>query len=204
MRLFPLSITLFLTFLVASCVPIPAPQPIAAPPPPPVVKLTAGPYWHSDGPEATTADALAYYGALKPLTGDELDNEHKRLLQEVESSPGNQVPALQLVLLASLPAQKLVSPEQAIKFLETARQNADLHRQLADLFILLNDQLNSHVTVQAQSKQGSQTLRSTKKKLTTQSEDLNSCRQERDELAEKLLKLQNIERDLIDRDRKKP
>jgi len=204
MRLFPLSITLFLTFLVASCVPIQPPQPIAAPPPPPVVKLTAGPYWHSDGPEATPADALAYYGALKPLTGDELDNEHKRLLQEVESSPGNQVPALQLVLLASLPAQKLVSPEQAIKFLETARQNADLHRQLADLFILLNDQLNSHVTVQAQSKQGSQTLRSTKKKLTTQSEDLNACRQERDELAEKLLKLQNIERDLIDRDRKKP
>ncbi|MDD5758358.1 MAG: hypothetical protein PHI06_04680 [Desulfobulbaceae bacterium] len=203
MRLLPLSFFLLLTFIMTGCLPIQPSQPVA-PPPAPVLKLSAGPYWHSDGPEATLADALAYYGALKPLTSDELDSEHKRLLQAIESSPGDQVPALQLVLLAGLPDQKLVTPEQAIKFLETARQNADLHRQLADLFILLNDQLTSHVTVQAQSKQGSQTLRSTRKKLTTQSEDLNACRQERDDLAEKLQKLQNIERDLIDRDRKKP
>lgn len=204
MRFFTHALTICLIFLLTSCVPTPPPQPIVALPSPPVMELTAGPYWHSSGPEATIIDALAYYGALKPLTNDEISIEHKRLIQEMESAPEDQVPALQLVLLAELPGQKLVTPEQAIKFLETARQNADLHRRLADLFILLNDQLSSHVTVQAESKQGNQTLRSTRKKLTNQSEDLTACRQERDDLAEKLQKLQDIERDLIDRDRKKP
>jgi uncharacterized coiled-coil DUF342 family protein len=135
----------------------------------------------------------------------------------MESAPDNRLPALQSLLLAVLPGQALVPPDQSIKLLETARQDADLHRQLADLFILLGDQLSSHVTVQAQSKKGSQTLRSTRKKLSTQAEDLTECRQERDALAEdltacrqnrndldeKLQKLQNIERDLIGRERNK-
>jgi len=198
------SLILFLVLLLASCVPTPPPQPtIVAPAPPPIIELNAGPYWHSSATGANLNDALAYYAALKTLSTDELNREHKRLLEEMESTPDNRVPALQLVLLAVLPGQTLIATDQAIKFLETARQDADLHRQLADLFILLGDQISSHVTVQAQSKQENKALRSTQKKLSTQAEDLATCHRERDDLAEKLQKLQNIERDLFDRERKK-
>ncbi len=196
------SLIFCLICLLTSCVPAFPPQPTAATPPP-VKELNAGPYWHSSGSGTDLAAALAYYAALKTLTNDELGREHKRLLEAMEGAPDNRLSALQLVLLAVLPGQTLVATDQSIKLLETARQDADLHRQLADLFILLGDQLSSHVTVQAQSKQGSQALRSTRKKLSTQAEDLTTCRQERDDLTEKLQKLQNIERDLIDRERKK-
>lgn len=199
------SLLLCLLCLLAGCVPAqpPPPLPIVAPAPPPPIERDAGPYWHSAGPETPLADALAYYAALKPLTGDEVQNEHKRLMDEVEGSPDTGITALQLVLLAALPGQTLISPDQSIKFLESARQDADLHRQMADLFVLLGDRLSSHVSVQTKSKQDTKALRSTQKKLSTQAEELTACRQERDDLATKLQKLQNIERDLIDRERKK-
>ncbi len=213
------ALILCLLLLLANCVPSspPPPQIIVTPTPTPVIELNAGPYWHSQGPGSTLGDALAYYAALKTLSPDELNHEQKRLLEELEATPENRLPALQLVLLAVLPGQTLIAPDQSIKLLETARFDAELHRQLADLFILLGDQLSSHITVQAQTKQGSQTLRSTRKKLSTQAEDLTACRQERDDvtvdltacrqnrddLADKLQKLQNIESDLIGRGRKK-
>jgi len=218
MRPLARALIICLVCLLTSCVPTPPPPPVAAPPsPPPVKELNAGPYWHSTGTGANFSDALAYYAALKTLTSEELALEHKRLLAEMARTPDNRLPALQSVLLAVLPGQTMVPPDQAIKHLESARQDAALHRQLADLLILLGDQLSSHATVQTQSKQGSQTLRSTKKKLSVQTEDLTTCRQERDILAEalttcrqeydavaeKLQKLQNIERDLIERERKK-
>jgi hypothetical protein len=180
--------------------------------------LNAGPYWHSSGiGGANLNDTLAYYAALKTLSSDALSQEHKRLLEDMGREPENRVPILQFVLLAVLPGQTLILPDQSTKLLETARLDADLHRQLGDLFILLGDQLSSHVTVQVQSKQDSKTLLSTRKKMTTQAEELTACRLERDELsdnltvcrrerdglAEKLQKLQNIERDLIGRERKK-
>lgn len=160
-----------------------------------------GPYWHSSGKGVTPNDALNYYAALKTLTNDELAREQQRLQDEMASSPANRLPALQLVLLAVLPNQTMISPQQSLKFLETARQDADLHQQMADLLILLADRLSSHLTVQAQSKQGSKTLRSTRKKLSNQSDELAICREERDDLANKLQQLQNIERDLLGRER---
>jgi len=195
--------TIGLVLLLTSCVPAP-PSPITVvQAPPPVIEPSAGPYWHSSGTGVTLNEALAYYAALKTLSTDELSLEHKRLLADMETATDHRLSALQLVLLSVLPGQTLVAPEQSVKFLENARQDADLHRQLADLFILLGDQLSTHVTVQVQSKQGTKTLRSTQKKLGTLAEDLTACRRERDDLADKLQKLQNIEHDLIERERKK-
>lgn len=196
---------LCLLCLLASCVPAqtPPPLPIVAPSAPPAIERDASPYWHSSGPKSTPSEALAYYAALKPLTGDELSNEHKRLMDEVEASSDSGLPALQLLLLAALPGQTLVAPDQSIKLLETARQDADLHRQLADLFILLGDRLSANVSAHSKGNQDSRALRATQKKLSAQTEELTACRQERDDLATKLQKLQNIERDLIDRERKK-
>lgn len=205
----PLTPCLFLSCLLAlvvSCVPLPSPPSSAAKPaPPPVIELAAGPYWHSlgnDGP--TSGEALAYYAALKTLRSEELDREHKRLRGEMAGPSAGGLPALQLLLLAVVPGQGLIPPDQSIKLLETARQDVTLHRQLADLFILLGDQLSSRLTVQAQSKQGSQTLRSTRKKLSSQGDDLANCRRERDDLADKLEQLQSIEQDLMNREGKGP
>ena len=193
--------------LAVSCVPLSPPSSaVVKPSPPPVVEVAAGPYWHSLGSDGPTArEALAYYAALKTLRNEELDREHKRLRGEIAgSAEGGGLSALQLVLLAVVPGQTVIPPDQSIKLLETARQDAALHRQLADLFILLGDQLASRLTVQAQSKQGSQTLRSTRKKLTSQGDDLANCRRERDDLADKLEQLQSIERDLMNREGKAP
>lgn len=191
-----------LVILLASCIPAKTPPP-APPAPLPVEQPNAGPYWHSSGKNVNLADALAYYTALKTLTSDELGREHERLIKEADSAPGNRLPPLQLVLLAVLPEQALVGQEKAIKLLETARLNADLHRDLADLFVLLGDQLSSRLTAQDHSKQESQSLRSTRKKFKTQSEALAACRQEREDLAAKLQKLQDIERSLMERERNK-
>ena len=194
--------------LAVSCVPLSPPSSsVVKPSPPPVVEVAAGPYWHSLGSDGPTArEALAYYAALKTLRSEELDREHKRLRGEMADRPpeAGGLPALQLLLLAVVPGQTVIPPDQSIKLLETARQDAALHRQLADLFILLGDQLASRLTVQAQSKQGSQTLRSTRKKLTSQGDDLANCRRERDDLADKLEQLQSIERDLMNREGKAP
>lgn len=195
------AIIALLALLLTSCVPTKTPPP---PAPAPVVQLNAGPYWHSTGKGANPADALAYYAALKPLTGDELRREHERLVKAADGSPGSGLPPLQLVLLAVLPGQDLIDQEKAIRLLETARQDTDLHRDLADLFVLLGDQISALRAADEQNKEESQSLRSTRKKFKTQSETLAACRREREDLAAKLQKLQDIERSLMERERNKP
>lgn len=203
----PFTSSLFVSCLLAlavSCVPLPSPpSPAAKSAPPPLIELSAGPYWHGQGNDGpTVGEALAYYAALKTLRREELDREHKRLRGEMAGPSAGGLPALQLLLLAVVPGQGLIPPDQSVKLLEAARQDVTLHRQLADLFILLGDQLSSRLTVQAQNKQGSQTLRSTRKKLTAQGDDLANCRRERDDLADKLEQLQSIEQDLMNRESK--
>jgi hypothetical protein len=191
--------------LLAGCLPTkkapapstpPAPEAKASPPP------EAGPYWHATGRQIHMDDALAYYVALKTLKSEELGHEYQRLTEAV-ASPANRLAHLEILLLAALPDQSLVKPEEATKQLEAARQDADIHRDLGDLLILLDDQLGSRQTKQAQKQQGSQSLRSLRKKMKTQSEEMDACIAEKEELADKLQKLQEIEHSLMDRDRKK-
>lgn len=197
-RLIIAALALLLTGCIPANTPPPAPTaPVAAEP------ANAGPYWHSTGQGVNQADALAYYTALKTLSKDELSREHERLVKGADTPPDNRLPALQMVLLATLPEQELIDQEQAIKLLETARQDADLHRELAGLFVLLGDQLASRLAVQNKNKQESQTLRASLKKSKTQNEALTACRKERDDLAAKLQKLQEIERSLMERELKK-
>jgi predicted ribosome quality control (RQC) complex YloA/Tae2 family protein len=190
--------------LLSGCLPTKnAPSPVS--PPPPVTKESppeAGPYWHGTGSQVRLDDALAYYAALKTLKSEELSHEYQRLI-EAAASPVNRLAHLELVLLAVLPDQSLVNPEEATRQLEAARQDADIHRDLGDLLILLDDQLDSRQTKQTQKQQGSQTLRSLRKKMKSQSEELEACRAEKEDLADKLQKLQDIEHSLMDRDRKK-
>lgn len=204
MRSFLLCLILCPLLLVTGCIPTPPPPPAPAPKAasPPPAPPGAGPYWHATSDHVTLADTLAYYAALKTLKSDELSHEYDRLM-EAAGAPENRLPHLQLVLLAVLPEQNLVEPEEATRQLETSRQDADFHRDLADLLILLDDQLTARAAVQVQSKQGNQTSRVSLKKFKKQTEELDACRQERDDLADKLEKLQEIERGLMNRERKK-
>lgn len=191
-----------LVVLLAGCIPAKTPAPV--PPAPVASELpNAGPYWHNTGQGVALADALAYYAALKTLTKDELGREHERLVKDTDSAPGNRLSALQLLLLAVLPEQGLIEAEKAIRVLETARQDADLHRDLAGLFVLLGDQLSARSAEHKQEKQEGQALRTTRKQLRDQTEALTTCRQERKDLADKLQKLQEIERDLLGRERQR-
>ena len=197
-----LRIAVLAALLLTGCIPANPPPP-ASTAPAAAEPANAGPYWHSSGQGVNQADALAYYTALKTLTKDELSREHERLVKGADSPPDNRLPALQKLLLAALPEQELIEAEQAIKLLETARQDADLHRELAGLFVLIGDQLASRLTVHSKNKQESQTLRASLKKCKTQNEALTACRKERDDLAAKLQKLQDIERGLMERELKK-
>ena len=194
--------------LLCGCLPIKPttpPAPVVAAPPAPATPQPlppeAGPYWHGPAGPVTQAEALAYYAALKTLKPSELSLEYQRLL-EVVDTPTGRLARLQLVLLASLPGQTLVEKEEAITDLTATRQDADFHRDLADLLILLDDQLSSRMAVQGQNKEESQRLRAARKRLKNQSEALEECRTERDDLADKLQKLQDIERGLLGRERK--
>ena len=203
MRPFVLCLLLCPLLVLPGCLPV-----TQTPPPPPKTALQlpappgAGPYWHATSEQVTLADTLAYYAALKTLNSEELRHEYQRLL-EAAAAPQNRLPHLQLVLLAVLPEQTLVEPSEATRQLATSRQDADFHRDLADLLILLDDQLTARLSVHSQSKQGSQTSLVSLSKYKKQTEELDACRLERDDLAEKLEKLQEIERGLMDRERKK-
>ena len=189
--------------LLTSCLPItPAPTLAAPKTAPAAAPPGAGPYWHATSDKVTLADTLAYYAALKTLKSDELNHEYQRLL-EAAAAPQNRLPHLQLVLLAVLPAQNLVEPGEATKHLESSRQDADFHRELADLLILLDDQLTARLSGQSQSNQGGQTSRVSLRKYKKQGAALDACRLERDDLAKKLQQLQEIERGLMDRERQK-
>jgi len=189
--------------LIAGCLPVSSPPPQQTPSSPPVPTVEAGPYWHQTSETASLADAMAYYAALKTLTSDELGQEHQRLLAAIDSAE-TRIANVQLLLLACLPGQTLVDSAQAVKLLETARQDASLHREMGNLFILLNDQLTSRVaTPKTQEQDCGQALRTARKKAKAQGAELSTCREERDDLAGKLKKLQDIERGLLDRERKK-
>ncbi len=178
--------------------PPPAPPKAATPPPTPP---GAGPYWHATGEHVNLTDTLAYYAALKTLKPEELSREYQRLLEDA-AAPENRLPHLQLVLLAALPAQTLLESEEATQHLEMSRQDPDFHRDLGNLLVLLDDQLTARPTVQSQSKKEQQTTSQVSlRKFKKQAAELEACRQERDELADKLQKLQEIERSLIDRER---
>lgn len=213
MRSLLLALLLCPWLLFSGCLPLKqgattAPSVATTPAPPKPSPPQAGPYWHGAGGPVTMAEALAYYAALKTLKGSELILEHQRLLEEVDSSEGR-LARLQLVLLATLPEQTLMKPEEAITHLTSTRQDAEFHRDLADLLILLDDQLSIRLTAKGQEKEEGQKLRSLRKRLKSQTEELETCRTEReecrterDELAGKLQKLQEIERGLIGRERK--
>ena len=188
--------------LLSSCLPIiqapPAQKETTQPPAP----AGAGPYWHATSDLVTMADTLAYYTALKSLKDDELNREYQRLL-EAAAAPESRLPHLQLVLMAVLPEQNLIDREEATRQLEMSRQDADFHRDLGNLLILLDDQLSSRQPAQSQSQgqQESQTpSRVSLKKYKKQGEELEACRRERDDLADKLQKLQEIERDMMERE----
>ena len=226
----PLFICLLLCplLLLANCVPItqkPAPDaakgvvPFPTPP-------GAGPYWHATAEQVNPADALSYYAALKTLNSQELNHEYQRLLLAA-AAPDNRFAHLQLLLMAMLPGQTLLAVDEATRHLEASRQDATFHRELANLLILLDDQLTSRQTTQQSpnpGKQESPPVRISQKKFKKQSEELascqqesencqqelegcqqesESCRQERTDLADKLQKLQEIERGMMDRERKK-
>lgn len=213
MRLLLTCLFLWPVIFFSGCLPLkPTPEPPASVATPPAAPQPtppeAGPYWHGDGGPVTMAEALAYYAALKTLKGSELILEHQRLLEAV-GADDDRLARLQLVLLAALPGQTLVEPEAAISHLTSTRQDAEFHRDLADLLILLDDTLSSRQTAKGENKEEGQKLRSLRRKLKGQTEELEGCRKEqeecaaaREDLAGKLQKLQEIERGLLGRERK--
>lgn len=188
--------------VTAGCLPVKFPSAPAGQGAPPALTGEVGPYWHQVSAEVVPADALAYYAALKVLTSEELVLEYQRLLKALDSTD-NRLANVQLVMLASLPGQPFVDGNQAVKALAAARQDSDFHRRLGDLFILINDQLVSCEKTISQDQECANALRVARKKAKTQGGELVACREERDDLAFKLKKLQDIERGLIDRGRKK-
>lgn len=218
-HLVPLTLSLVL-LLLAGCLPLgTSNRPTEPAPSTPTAAADGGPYWHPASAEIGPADALAYYGALKTLSVDELSHEQQRLEAAIAEA-GSPLPHLQRLLLACLPEQRLVDGDQARQSLAQARQDAALHRRLAPLFVLLDDQLVARQTpAQAQGKesgQGNQALRLCRQKAKAQAAELatcqgemaksqgevTACRDEREELAGKLQKLQEIERGLRDRERR--
>lgn len=199
-----LSFVFMCTFgaLVAGCQPGQLPPPVVPPVSPPVSQFEARPYLSQSLETVGPVDALAYYAALKILTSDELTLEHQRLLKAIDSTD-NRLAHVQRVLLACLPGQTLVDLSLAVKSLEAVRHDADLHRELGDLFVLLNDQLTASAMIRSQDQDCAQSLLTARKKTKAQSGDLAICRRERDQLASKLQKLQDIERGLLDRQRQK-
>lgn len=188
--------------LTAGCLPVQFPSASTSRAIPSVVSVEAGPYWHQESAEVGPADALTYYAALKVLTRDELVLESQRLQKALDAG-GNRLVNIQLVMLACLPGQTLVDANQAVQALAAARQDSDFHRQLGNLLILINDQLASQETTKSLEHDCSQALLVARKKTKANGGELAACREERDDLAIKLQKLQDIERGLIDRGHKK-
>lgn len=205
MRQLSCPLLLCLILLFTSCLPFKE-KPVTPPPAPPrpaaPPAATAGPYWHGKGGAATLADALAYYTALKTLKRDELSHEQERLAEAVDTNK-NRLARLQSVLLAALPEQTFIDPDEAIEQLAMTRQDAEFHRDLANLLILLDDLLSSRQATQEQSKGEERRLRVARKRLNAKDDELETCLAEQKELAGKLRQLQEIERGLLDRERKR-